>query len=98
MNHRATCLAACDDAGDVRVLDLKTDKWMRKFDRTHDNVCLIVYSYMHCSDDIVITCFLLGSFIFVHSYVHDSWNIVFVNHMAFKSYFILLCVVCSRLR
>ncbi|KAG0269849.1 WD repeat-containing protein 53 [Linnemannia exigua] len=32
VNHRATCLAACDDAGDVRVLDLKTHKWMRKIE------------------------------------------------------------------
>jgi hypothetical protein len=44
VNHRATCLAACDDAGDVRVLDLKTHKWMRKFERIHDNVCgLLVF-------------------------------------------------------
>ncbi|KAF9088731.1 WD repeat-containing protein 53 [Mortierella sp. AD031] len=32
VNHRATYLAACDDAGDVRVLDLKTHQWMRKIE------------------------------------------------------------------
>ncbi|KAF9292764.1 WD repeat-containing protein 53 [Linnemannia elongata] len=42
VNHRATCLVACDDAGDVRVLDLKTHKWMRKFERTHDNIAMTV--------------------------------------------------------
>ncbi|KAG0379866.1 WD repeat-containing protein 53 [Mortierella sp. AD032] len=42
VNHRATCLAACDDAGDVRVLDLKTHKWMRKIERTHDNIAMTV--------------------------------------------------------
>ncbi|KAG0314221.1 WD repeat-containing protein 53, partial [Linnemannia gamsii] len=42
VNHRATCLAACDDAGDVRVLDLKTHKWMRKFERIHDNIAMTV--------------------------------------------------------
>ncbi|KAF9912590.1 WD repeat-containing protein 53 [Linnemannia zychae] len=42
INHRATCLAACDDAGDVRVLDLKTHKWMRKIERAHDNIAMTV--------------------------------------------------------
>ncbi|KAF9129602.1 WD repeat-containing protein 53 [Mortierella sp. 14UC] len=42
INHRATYLAACDDAGDVRVLDLKTHKWMRKIERTHDNIAMTV--------------------------------------------------------
>ncbi|KAF9150066.1 WD repeat-containing protein 53, partial [Linnemannia schmuckeri] len=42
VNHRATYLAACDDAGDVRVLDLKTHKWMRKIERTHDNIAMTV--------------------------------------------------------
>ncbi|KAF8931917.1 WD repeat-containing protein 53 [Dissophora ornata] len=37
---RATYLAACDDAGDVRVLDLKTHRWMRQLQRKHDNVAL----------------------------------------------------------
>jgi hypothetical protein len=38
INHRATYLAACDDAGDVRVLDLKSHKWMRPLERKHENV------------------------------------------------------------
>ncbi|KAF9960262.1 WD repeat-containing protein 53 [Mortierella alpina] len=42
VNHRGTCLAACDDAGDVRVLDLKTHKWMRSLERQHDNIAMTV--------------------------------------------------------
>ncbi|KAG0256611.1 WD repeat-containing protein 53 [Mortierella polycephala] len=42
VNHRATYLAACDDAGDVRVLDLKTHKWMRPLARQHDNIAMSV--------------------------------------------------------
>ncbi|KAF9937071.1 WD repeat-containing protein 53 [Mortierella alpina] len=42
VNHRGTCLAACDDAGDVRVLDLKTHKWMRSLERQHDNIAMAV--------------------------------------------------------
>lgn len=38
VNHRATFLASCDDSGDVRVLDLKTHKWMRPLERKHSNV------------------------------------------------------------
>ena len=38
MNYKATYLAACDDAGDVRVLDLKTEKWLRPLERKHKNV------------------------------------------------------------
>ncbi|KAG0213143.1 WD repeat-containing protein 53 [Mortierella sp. GBA30] len=42
VNHRGTCLAACDDAGDVRVLDLKTHRWMRTLERQHDNIAMTV--------------------------------------------------------
>ncbi|CAO3570023.1 unnamed protein product [Mortierella alpina] len=42
VNHRGTCLVACDDAGDVRVLDLKTHKWMRSLQRQHDNIAMTV--------------------------------------------------------
>ncbi|KAI8599142.1 WD40-repeat-containing domain protein [Dissophora ornata] len=42
VNHRATYLAACDDAGDVRVLDLKTHRWMRQLQRKHDNIAMTV--------------------------------------------------------
>ncbi|KAF9353913.1 WD repeat-containing protein 53 [Mortierella sp. AD094] len=42
VNHRATYLAACDDAGDVRVLDLKSHKWMRQFERKHDNIAMTI--------------------------------------------------------
>ncbi|KAF9968747.1 WD repeat-containing protein 53 [Mortierella alpina] len=42
VNHRGTCLAACDDAGDIRVLDLKTHKWMRSLQRQHDNIAMTV--------------------------------------------------------
>ncbi|KAG0345840.1 WD repeat-containing protein 53 [Podila humilis] len=38
VNYRGTYLASCDDAGDVRVLDLKTHKWMRPLQRKHDNL------------------------------------------------------------
>lgn len=71
MNHRATCLAACDDAGDVRVLDLKTHKWMRKFERTHDNVRSCVFM----SDNICNLCArrLLQT-------------MLLMNHMAFISF------------
>ncbi|KAF9921741.1 WD repeat-containing protein 53 [Linnemannia zychae] len=42
VNHRATCLLACDDAGDLRVLDLKTHQWMRKIQRIHENIAMSV--------------------------------------------------------
>ncbi|KAG0046565.1 WD repeat-containing protein 53 [Gryganskiella cystojenkinii] len=42
INYRATYLAACDDSGDVRVLDLKTDKWMRPLERKHQNIAMTV--------------------------------------------------------
>ncbi|KAF9582075.1 WD repeat-containing protein 53, partial [Lunasporangiospora selenospora] len=40
VNYRASYLVACDDAGDVRTLDLKTGKWMRATDRRHDNIAM----------------------------------------------------------
>ncbi|KAK3808578.1 MAG: WD40-repeat-containing domain protein [Benniella sp.] len=42
INHRATYLAACDDAGDVRVLDLKSHKWMRPLERKHENIAMAI--------------------------------------------------------
>ncbi|KAF9110320.1 WD repeat-containing protein 53 [Mortierella sp. AM989] len=42
VNYRATYLAACDDTGDVRVLDLKSHKWMRQFERKHENIAMTV--------------------------------------------------------
>ncbi|KAI1302825.1 WD repeat-containing protein 53 [Mortierella claussenii] len=42
VNHRASYLTACDDAGDVRVLDLKSHKWMRQIKRQHDNIAMTV--------------------------------------------------------
>ncbi|KAG0217447.1 WD repeat-containing protein 53 [Mortierella sp. GBA43] len=44
VNHRATYLAACDDAGDVRVLDLKTHKWMRSLERKHENTAQLAFT------------------------------------------------------
>ncbi|GJJ72589.1 hypothetical protein EMPS_04947 [Entomortierella parvispora] len=42
INYKASYLAACDDAGDVRVLDLKTEKWMRPLERKHQNIAMTV--------------------------------------------------------
>ncbi|KAI9239915.1 MAG: WD40-repeat-containing domain protein [Podila humilis] len=42
VNHRATFLASCDDSGDVRILDLKTHKWMRPLERKHSNIAMSV--------------------------------------------------------
>ncbi|KAF9434887.1 WD repeat-containing protein 53 [Entomortierella beljakovae] len=42
VNHKASYLATCDDAGDVRVLDLKQHKWMRKLQRNHENIAMTV--------------------------------------------------------
>ncbi|KAF8980756.1 WD repeat-containing protein 53 [Entomortierella lignicola] len=42
VNHKASYLVACDDAGDVRVLDLKSHKWMRQFKRTHESIAMAV--------------------------------------------------------
>ncbi|KAG0329089.1 WD repeat-containing protein 53 [Dissophora globulifera] len=42
VNHKATYLVACDDAGDVRVLDLKSHKWTKRLERRHDNIAMTV--------------------------------------------------------
>ncbi|KAF9938190.1 WD repeat-containing protein 53 [Modicella reniformis] len=40
VNHLATYLAACDDSGDVRILNLKSHKWMGPFERKHENIAM----------------------------------------------------------
>ncbi|KAG0259408.1 WD repeat-containing protein 53 [Actinomortierella ambigua] len=37
VNDRGTFLAVCDDAGNVRALDLKSGQWMRRLAGGHDN-------------------------------------------------------------
>ncbi|KAI7827949.1 WD40-repeat-containing domain protein [Gamsiella multidivaricata] len=42
VNHKGSYLVACDDAGDIRVLDLRSHKWMRHLDRKHHNIAMTV--------------------------------------------------------
>ncbi|KAF9978602.1 WD repeat-containing protein 53 [Actinomortierella ambigua] len=42
INDRGTFLTTCDDAGDVRALDLKTGQWARRLVGGHDNIAMAV--------------------------------------------------------
>ncbi|KAF9162284.1 WD repeat-containing protein 53 [Actinomortierella ambigua] len=42
VNDRDTFLAVCDDAGNVRALDLKSGQWMRRLVGGHDNIAMDV--------------------------------------------------------